>query len=174
MKSTLPCLCAGNLRYRRRPLRPRSVCSSRSRHTCQRSGGAYTYDILQRFGILDPLPLEVKSRHRVPCALLFPPLLSANIIHGSPLFSDQPDSYGCHICMVSLVYRTPKMTATIASRMTATPMTASAAIRPALLPFPEEEDVLLLMDFLVEIVFPQRSLQSARVVNRFPLPEHPL
>ena len=66
------------------------------------------------------------------------------------------------------------MTAAIASRMTATPMTASAAIRPALLPFPEEEDVLLLMDFLVEIVFPQRSLQSARVVNRFPLPEHPL
>ena len=76
--------------------------------------------------------------------------------------------------------------------MTAVPMTASAATRPALL-LPEEalllpaeaalvlpEDALLLpeeallLPVVVVVVVPQISWQSDRVVKRFPLPEQPL
>ena len=70
--------------------------------------------------------------------------------------------------------------------MTAVPMTASAATRPALL-LPEEalllpEEALLLPEealllpavVVVVVVVSQISWQSDRVVKRFPLPEQPL
>ena len=69
--------------------------------------------------------------------------------------------------------------------MTAVPMTASAATRPALL-LPEEEALLLpeealllpeealLLPVVVVVVVSQISWQSDRVVKRFPLPEQPL
>ena len=59
--------------------------------------------------------------------------------------------------------------------MTAVPMTASAATRPALLPVEAEEALLLpaaLLSFSVAVS--QMSWQSDRVVKRFPLPEQPL